>query len=294
MPPAPRTGRPVLGILLSVLAVAVFAIGDVATKYLMLRHDVTFVVAVRYVVNLSLLLAVLAPRHGRALLRTRRTGLVLFRAACLVSASLFMGLALKTLPVGETIAIIYLAPFGVMALAVVVLGEKVSTLGWVAAAVAFAGVLLIVRPGSALAPGGVVFALLTALATVAYNFLSRSLAATETTEAMLVVTALTGTVVFGLLLPWTWDGRVPGRFDLSVLLALGALSALGHALFTAAFRETPASRLAPFNYVHLVFAAILGWAFFGHVPDAMTQAGMALIVAAGMTSALRPARQMGP
>jgi drug/metabolite transporter (DMT)-like permease len=293
MPSATPQGRPALGIALSILAVAVFATGDVASKYLMLRYDVTFVVAVRYLVNLAILLAVLFPRRGTALFRTRRTGMVLFRAGCLVSASLTMGLALQTMPVGETIAIIYLAPFGVMALAVVLLGERVSALGWIAAAVAFTGVLLIVRPGSALAPLGVTFAGLTALATVAYNFLSRSLAATETTEAMLVVTALTGTVVFGLLLPFTWNGALPGGFDLAVMLALGALSALGHALFTAAFRETPASRLAPFNYVHLVFAAILGWAFFDHLPDAVTVAGMALIVAAGAASALRPAQQPG-
>ncbi|MFN0115606.1 MAG: DMT family transporter [Paracoccaceae bacterium] len=288
--PAARSGNGPLGIAFAVAAVMVFATGDVATKYLMLRYDVAFVVAVRYLVNLALLLAVLGPRHGRALIRTRRTRMVLFRAACLVSASLTMGLALQTMPVGETIAIIYLAPFGVMALAVLFLGERVSPLGWACAAVAFAGVLLIVRPGSALAPLGVVFALMTALASVGYNFLSRSLAATESTAALLFVTALVGSAAFCLTAPFTWTGRLPGGFDSLVMLALGVIATLGHFLFTAAFREAPASVLAPINYVHLVFAAILGWAFFAHVPDGPTLAGMGLVVAAGAISALRPAR----
>ena len=65
------------------------------------------------------------------------------------------------------------------------------------------------------------------------------------------------------------------------------LATAGHFLFTAAYREAPASLLAPVNYLHLVWAGILGWLVFGHMPDGMTLFGMALVAGAGVAVALR-------
>ena len=76
--------------------------------------------------------------------------LVFLRGLCLALASLTMGLALRLMPVGETVAIVYLSPFAVMLLAIPLLGERVGPLGWTCAAVGFLGVLLIVRPGGGL------------------------------------------------------------------------------------------------------------------------------------------------
>ena len=74
-------GSALKGVLLVISAVLAFALSDVATKYLVERHNVPLIVALRYAVNLLLLVIVLAPRHGRALLQTQRTGLVLLRGA---------------------------------------------------------------------------------------------------------------------------------------------------------------------------------------------------------------------
>jgi drug/metabolite transporter (DMT)-like permease len=268
-------------------AVLVFALGDVATKHLAMRHDVALVLFGRYAVNLLLLVAVLGPRHGRGLVRTSRTGLVLVRAICLALASLTMALALRWMPVAETVAIIYLAPIAVMLLAVPLLGERVSLAGWIGAAAAFAGVLLIVRPGSGLAALGVTFALLNAGLGTAYHLLTRGLARTESTEAMLFHVAWVGTVAFGVALPWSGGGVGLTPFDLGLLLGLGVSATLGHFLFTTAYREAPASLLAPVNYMHLVWAAGLGWLVFGHVPDVLSCAGIALVAAAGMATAFR-------
>ena len=79
------------------------------------------------------------PRCGTALWATRRTGLVTLRALFLAAASLNMGFALQRMPLGETVAIIYLAPFLVMLLVGHVLQERVSVAGWIGALVAFAG-----------------------------------------------------------------------------------------------------------------------------------------------------------
>ena len=131
------------------------------------------------------------------------------------------------------------------------------------------------------------FALINAGLSAGYHLLSRVLARTETTIAMLFHTALVGTVIFGVMLLWTGLGPMPSGFDWLLLLALGALATLGHFLFTAAYREAPASLLAPVNYMHLVWAGILGWLVFNHVPDALTLTGMALVAMAGVGVAVR-------
>jgi len=284
--------RPILGFGLVVLATMAFAAADVATKHLTMLYAVPLVVMLRYLVNLALVVAALAPIHGRDLLRTQRTGLVVLRAASLVVGSLTMGLALRVMPVAETVAIVYLSPFLVMALAIPVLGEKVGPWEWVGAGLGFAGVLMIVRPGSGLDGWGVALSLINAGAAAVYHLLSRVLARTETMGAMLVYTAGIGALAFAAMLGVAAMGKggigpLPQGFDWLVILALGVLASLGHFLFTAAYRQAPAAMLAPVNYVHMLWAGLLGWLIFADWPDAISLLGMAFIGLAGAGVALR-------
>jgi drug/metabolite transporter (DMT)-like permease len=288
--PPVATGSALKGILFVVTGVFLFGLGDSLTKYLTERYPIPFVISLRYAINLLLLLAIFAPRHGASLFRTNRTSLVLLRAACLSVASLFTGLALRRMPVGETVAISYLAPIGVMLLSGVILGEKVSLTGWLAAALGFIGVLLIARPGGGLDALGVFFAMIVAAASTAYHLLSRLLARTETTMAMLVYTAAVGMFAFAAFLPWTWPTTFPAPFDLFIILSLGVLATLGHVLLTASYREAPASVLAPVNYSHLAWAGLFGWLFFDHIPGLISLSGIALVAIAGILVAIRSRR----
>jgi drug/metabolite transporter (DMT)-like permease len=281
------------GIAFVALSMLVFAGMDASTKHLTMIYNVPLVVAVRYLGNLLLLSVIFGPREGRGLITTHRTGLVLLRALSLASASLFAGLALQRMPVAETAAIIFLAPFAVMLLAGPLLGERVGLPGWIAAGLGFLGVLMIVRPGSGLDALGVMFAVLTAALTVVYHLLSRVLAPTETTPAMMFFTAVAGSVLFGLTLPWTLHGPAPGALEWVLFSAIGGMALLGHFLFTAAYRHASASALAPVNYLHLGWATLLGWLIFDHLPDGWSLLGMALIACAGATSAL-DARKPAP
>jgi drug/metabolite transporter (DMT)-like permease len=281
-----QTQSPLKGILLVLAAVLLFASMDAAGKHLVTKFNVPLIVTIRYAINLALLAVVLAPRHGAGLWQTKRTGLVVVRGLSLAAASLFAGLALQRMPVGETVAILYLQGFGVMIAAGYFLRERISVLGWIAAAVGFAGVLLIARPGGALAPMGVMFALICAAVSVVYILLSRLLAASESTMALLFHVALTGTIVFGLILPFNWQSFVFSRQDVLLLGFLGAAGTAGHFLLTSAYRFAPASMLAPFNYFHIAFAVLFGWLFYAHVPDATALGGMAMIALAGAAIAL--------
>ena len=280
-------GNPMKGVVLVLLAVMFFALGDVVTKHLTMLYAVPLIMALRYLVNLMLVLATLAPRYGWAVLRTNRTGLVVVRALCLAAGSLTGGLSLRYMPVAETIAIFYLAPFLVMLLAVRFLGEKVTRSGWIGAAVAFAGVVLIVRPGAGLNPLGVSLALINAVFAALYHLLSRVLARTESTVAQQVYTATLGLLVFCVMVIILGTGPLPSSGDLWLTMGLGVLSTLGHYLLTASYREAPASLLAPVNYMHLVWAGILGWLVFRHVSDGLSILGMAMVAGAGVAVALQ-------
>jgi drug/metabolite transporter (DMT)-like permease len=105
--------------------------------------------------------------------------------------------------------------------------------------------------------------------------------------AMLFHTALIGSVFFCLAALPNLQGFSPSPLDMGLMLLLGALATLGHFLFTAAYREAPASLLAPVNYLHLAWAGGLGWLVFDHVPDWLSTGGMALVCLGGVAAAVQ-------
>lgn len=287
----PLPMHPLRGMLLLLASLLLFACMDTTIKYLATRYNVPLVVAIRYMVHLALMVAVLAPVQGKRLVRTNRTGLVLVRAVSLAITSLFVALALRRMPVAETTAINFLSPMLVVLLARPLLGERIGVLGWTAAIMGFAGVLLIVRPGSGLDTLGVTFALCAVGAGACYQMMSRSLVKTESTISMLFYTALVGSIGFGLALPWFWEGHAPSNLELALFIGMGAGSALGHYLFTAAYRHAEASLLAPINYLQLLWAGLLGWLVFDHTPDQLSVAGMCVVAASGLMIAFKSRRK---
>ncbi|KRA84657.1 DMT family transporter [Altererythrobacter sp. Root672] len=282
--------HPVRGALLCVAALLLFACMDATTKYLTASHEVPLIVAVRYLGNLLMMIVAFAPHHKMEMVRTQRTGLVLVRALCLAMASLLIGLALQRMPVAETTAITFLAPILLVAIAGPLLGERVGWIGWLATLGGFAGVILIVRPGSGLPLTGVVLVLCAVVCNLGYQALSRILATTEKTAALLFYTALVGSILFSLGLPWYLEDAAPSWFEVVLFASLGVYGGLGHFMFTAAFRYAPASLIAPLNYLQLIWAGLLGWIVFGDVPDGVTILGMVIVALSGAMIALKTRR----
>lgn len=291
---APLTDKPLRGLALIAGATLLFAYNDTTNKLLITEYNVPMVTAIRYIGHCLLMLAIVAPLHGREMVRTQRTGLVIVRAFSLAFGSLLVSFALQRMPVAETTAIVYLCPVLVVLLSGPLLGEKVGVGAWIAAVIGFAGVLLIARPGSGLDPWGVLFVLGNVALAVTYNLLSRVLARTERTMAMLFYSALAGAIGFGIFLPWTLHGVAPTPLQIVLFIGLGVSAWLGHYLFTQSYRYAPAALVAPMTYMHLLWAGILGWLVFGHAPQPLALAGMALVAVAGIVSAFRPRRGQRP
>lgn len=269
------------GALLFVGGLFLFACMDTTVKFLVSHYPVPVVAALRYIVHALLMVVLLGPSQGRLMVQTERTGWVMVRAACLAGATFFMGLALQRMPVAETTAIVFLSPLVVVLIAGPVLNEKVGALDWVAALVGFLGIMLIARPGGDLDTIGIAYALFAVAVMTGYQLLSRILVTTERTVSMLFYAAMFGSILFGLTLPWFWEGPLPPWEHQLLFLLVGACGGMGHFLFTAAYHQTEASALAPLMYAQLLWAGLLGWLVFGHVPDAWSVLGMFIVAGCG-------------
>jgi drug/metabolite transporter (DMT)-like permease len=289
----PFTG-PLASVALVVAATFSFALGDVATKHLTQHHPVPVILAVRYLLNAVLIGVILYPRVGAGIWAVNRHLPVLARSICLALASVTLALALRLMPVGETIAIIYLAPLLVMLLSARLLSERVPRGIWGWAIAAFAGVLIILRPGGGLAPVGVAFALINAGLSTAYHLLTRLTSRTESTVSLQFHAAWVGGVVF---VAWSLPllpGLSIGWRDALLMLGLGLAYSVGHWLFTAAYRLASPALLAPVNYVHILWAGGLGLLFFGEFPDVISLFGMALVAISGVAIALKARSHASP
>ena len=290
-PPAPAQ-HPLRGILLFMLALMLFALLDATSKHLTATFAVPLLVWARYTLHFVIMLVFVAPSMRLQLVRTDNLALQVVRALALVGTTGFAMMAFRSMPLAEATAVLFLAPLLVTLLAGPFLGERIGAGRWVAVVVGFAGVLLIARPGGALNLAGVLWALAGAACYAAYQLLTRRLSHAEHPLTLLFYTALVGTAVMSLALPWFWFEFAPAPRQWLMIASLGVYGGVGHFILIRAFRLAPASTLTPFGYTQLIWAGLLGWMVFGHIPDAMSTAGMAVIAASGLWLALgeRPPR----
>ena len=244
---------------------------------------------VRYAVHLLLVLALVLPRRGPQVLRSSRPRAQLLRGAVMLLATVFFFQTLSYLPQAEATAINFLAPLIVLSLAPWLLKEPPRISRWVAAAVGFLGVLIIIRPDAGLHPMGVFWGLLTAC-TFAAQFMATRRVAVDDPMTTLVWSGGLGTVVLSVMMPVLLPQALPALRELEpmhwlVLFSTGLWGALGHLLQITAYRYAPASLLAPFIYLQIVAAASLGWLVWGQFPDAVSWVGIAVICGSGASLA---------
>ncbi|MBO9357139.1 EamA family transporter [Bordetella petrii] len=298
--PAPATqssparapaARPLVGIVLLILSAWTLSCLDASGKWVMEAGVPLLLLCwVRYLMHLLLVLALVLPRHGLAVLRSRRPREQLLRGGSMLLATLALFTTLSYMPQAEATAINFLAPLIVLALAPWVLNEPPRVSRWVAAAVAFGGVLIIVRPGGGLHPLGVLFGLLSASCFAAQFIATRRVAA-DNPYTSLIWSGAVGTVCLTLALPLILPPALPALAQLSpgnwmLLISTGVSGALGHLLQIGAYRNAAASTLAPFVYLQIVSATAVGWLVWGHFPDALTWLGIAIICGSGIVIGL--------
>jgi drug/metabolite transporter (DMT)-like permease len=227
------------GIVLITLAVFLFSSMDTLAKYILKSYPLPPLIWAHYAVHTAFMLALLAPRMGLDLLRTRRPALQVMRGLLLVTSTGFFYVSLRHLPLAEAAAITFVAPVLVTALSGPMLGERVTRRQWSAVTLGFLGVLVIIRPGGGLLTLATVFPLITALLFALYQIMTRKLAGRENPFTTLFFTALVGTLAASLVLPFTWQR--PTLMQAALMIAIGCLGGFGHFLLIRAVEV--ASRL---------------------------------------------------
>lgn len=287
--PAPA---PLVGIALMCLAVMSFALTDTTAKWLSAHINVLIVVWARYVIHFALSLLVFNPWTVPGLMRTKRPGLQIVRSALLFATTALNFTALQFLQLDQTVSIMFSIPFFVALFAGPLLGERVGLERWLAIIVGFAGILLVVRPGAGGIHPAAILSLVAAATYALYSITTRMLARTDASKTTLFYTALVGSVVASIPLPFVWETpRDPAV--IGAMIGLGAVAGAGHFVLILAHARAPAATLAPYIYTQILSMIALGWLVFGQVPSLWTLAGAAIVIASGAYLLVRDA-QMRP
>ncbi len=259
---------------------------DATAKYLVRDHDLFLVVWARYAGQMLVVTPFAWQRIGPGFWRTRHPALQFLRSAFLLTATLCFFGALRYLPLAEGSAITFLAPIFVIVLSGPLLGERPTRSRWVASVAGFMGILILVRPGSAIFHPATLLLVVAALCNAFYFLMTRKLAG-ENAYTTLVYSALVGTVGLSLALPWQLHAGAPTLHEAALFLLLGLFAGLGHWFVISAYLLAPASLLTPFAYLQIIWATLYGFAIFGQLPDRWSALGMAVIVANGLWLALQ-------
>jgi drug/metabolite transporter (DMT)-like permease len=259
---------------------------DATAKYMVRDHSLFLVVWARYAGQMLVVTPFAWHRAGPGFWRTRRPVLQLFRSAMLLIATICFFGALRYLPIAEASAITFLAPILIVLMSGPLLGERPSLWRWVASITGFIGILILLRPGSSVFHPATLLLIVTACCNALYQVLTRKLL-DESAHTTLFYSALVGTVLLSLALPWGLaDSRLTWR-DGGLLLLLGAFAGVGHWAIIGAFLRAPASLLTPFTYLQMVWAVGYGYLIFDQLPDRWSAIGMSVIVASGLLLALQ-------
>jgi drug/metabolite transporter (DMT)-like permease len=275
----------VLGILLIVVSTAFLSASDVASKYLTATLPAAEIAWLRYVGFCLLVIPAGLMRDGVGVFRSVRPDLQLLRGVGMIGSVLFFTSALRFLPVAEATAASFVSPIFITGLSVLFLGESAGIRRWLAALVGFTGVLVIIRPGTAAFQPATLLPILAAASWATAVVTTRKLARHDRLLTTLVYSALSGFLILCVVTPFNWVA--PGWPEIAVGAVIGVASTTGHWLVAWAYRLAPASMLAPFSYVHLLYATLFGYLVFRTLPDAWTWAGAGLIIASGLYTAHR-------
>lgn len=292
-----RLDRPLSGIVFVVAGVTVFSVQDVIIKWLSSDYPVLQIVFVRSLVSLPFLFA-LARLRGPGSLRAAQPLLQALRGLLMFLSYTSYYLALAALTLAEAVSIFYSAPLFMTILSGLLLGEHAGARRWLAIAVGFVGVLVIMQPQAE--PSFAAALALASAATYALSaILARRIGARDGAESMAIWASLVYVVLSGsaglalgggqfagtsrpeldfLLRGWIW----PNATDMSLLCVCGVVAAIGFTCLAQAYRLAPATVVAPFEYSSLPWAVLWGWAIWSEVPPPTLMLGIALVVGSGL------------
>ena len=238
----------------------------------------------RNIFGLAFLLPLLM-RSRFAVLRTRQIGLHALRGVINMAAMLMFFTALSISPIAKVTALGFTAPIFMAILAVIVLGERFRIYRWSAIFLGFVGMLIILRPGLVVIDTGALLvigsAVLWAVAMLIIKIQSR-------TESSLTIVAYMG-IFLGVfsIAPALWVWQPFELQTLGLMVLIGLFGSIAQMAISESLKETDPTALMPFDFLKLIWTAMIGAWFFAEIPDMFTWIGATVIFSSGLFIAFR-------
>ena len=282
-----------------VLGVGIFSLQDLIIKLISADYPLHQAMTIRSLVAAPLLIAMVAADTGLQSIFSPRAPLLAIRGLInLVShTSFYLGLA--AIPLADCVALYFTAPLFITLLSAVALHERVGMRRWVAVAVGFVGVIVMLRPGGDLFEWAALLPVCAGMTYGTAQVLARRIGTAESPAVMaacsnfvFLIGALVMAAFFGsgalveeghaslafLSRGWT----MPTSADLLLMMSCGVIAAVALTLLSEAYRSAPANIVAPFEYSALAWSVLYGWLVWGELPDAVGWLGIAIIIGAGL------------
>jgi drug/metabolite transporter (DMT)-like permease len=262
---------------------------DVASKLAAQSLPVGQITGARFLVQGVLMLPIAMFMGISLRLDRRMTGFIILRAVFLILSTYTFVAGIAIMPVADALAIAFVEPFILLILGSFLFGDVIGPRRIAACAVGFGGALLVIQPSLAAFGTIALYPLGTAFFFAFYMLITRHMSQSMHPVAMQLHTSLAGSAI---CLPALWllngsgipslDSVPPQGIAWLWLFGVGFWAALSHICMTYALKFAPTSTLAPLHYLEIVAAVALGYLVFNDFPNAMTWAGIAVIVSSGL------------
>lgn len=277
---ARRSISPGKGILCVLIGGAFVATQSAGLKWLTSAYPVGEIISMRALFAFIPILFIAWHSGGRSSFRIHNFHAQAARALCFAASGFVWVLGLRYLPLADAISISFTSPILITTLAPLVLGEFVGWRRWAAVLIGFCGVLVILQPTGDGFRLAILLPLSAVFGAVARDLITRRIASTESSIATLAFT--TGVIgAIGLVtVPFGWV--MPTPVDWLIFAGVGVFYGAAHFFFIEALRLAEAVIVMPFRYGNIIWATLLGFFIWGHVPDISVIAGVTLVVASGL------------
>jgi drug/metabolite transporter (DMT)-like permease len=276
------------GILCMVLATILFAAASALIKWQVGLYPVGEVVFARSFASFVVCAAVMLPMTGLGVFSTRRPRDHLARGLSQATSQTLFALAFTLMPLAGAVSINFSAPLFAALVSILWLKERASAARWTALLIGFAGVLIVARPGANSLSLGALFALGNAVLYGSVTVAVRGMTKTESANTLIIwqITTIAFFHAFLLFFGWRWPTPIDGL----MMFGSGFANAVGQYFWTQSLQLAPATAVAPFYYLMLVWAIGFGYFIWGDVPSAGLLLGSAIVVASGFFLFWREAR----
>lgn len=282
-----------LGIWLMIATMLIFAIQDAMSQHLARSYNVFMVVMIRYWFLAAFVVTLAIRKSGglRAAASTSQPVLQILRGTILAVEICVMTTAFVFLGLVESHVVFASFPLLIAAMSGPVLGEKVGWRRWIAIAIGFTGIVVILQPGRTVFSAYALIPLFSAFLFAVYGLLTRYASRADSTETSFFWMGITGAVVTTLVGLWYWQPMNIG--DWGWMISLCLTGALAHWCLIRCYELAEVSVVQPFAYLQLVYASIIGIMIFGEDLHLNVVIGGVIVIGAGLFTLARE-RQTAP